>query len=79
MEKDRYLFNLTYSLSYENFSKADIVVETVFENSSTKDQIINELEKVVPKHCIIAIDTYGIPIGKISESSCRPENVSNLF
>lgn len=79
MEKDRYISDLTNSLSYESFSKADIVIEAVFENIKIKHQVIKELEQVVPKHCIIATNTSAIPIAKISEGSSRPENVSNLF
>lgn len=79
MEKDRYISDLTNSLSYESFSKADIVIEAVFENIKIKHQVIKELEQVVPKHCIIATNTSAIPIGKISEGSSRPENVSCFF
>lgn len=67
---------MTSTLSYESFSKADIVIEAVFENIKIKHQVIKELEQVVPKHCIIATNTSAIPIGKISEGSSRPENVS---
>lgn len=76
IEKDRYVSDLTSTLSYESFSKADIVIEAVFENIKIKHQVIKELEQVVPKHCIIATNTSAIPIGKISEGSSRPENVS---
>lgn len=78
IEKDRYVSDLTSSLSYESFSKADIVIEAVFENIKIKHQVIKELEQVVPQHCIIATNTSAIPINKISEGSCRPENVSIL-
>lgn len=76
VEKDRYVSDLTSSLSYDSFSKADIVIEAVFENIKIKHQVIKELEQVVPQHCIIATNTSAIPISKISESSSRPENVS---
>lgn len=79
MEKDRHLSNLTYSLSYESFSKADIVIDAEFENVKIKNQVIKEIEEVVPKHCIIATNTNAITLGKISEGSCRPENVSCFF
>jgi enoyl-CoA hydratase/long-chain 3-hydroxyacyl-CoA dehydrogenase len=63
-------------LSYDSFSNADIIIEAVFENIKIKHQVIKEIEQVVPKHCIIATNTSAIPIGKISEGSSRPENVS---
>ncbi|XP_060844681.1 trifunctional enzyme subunit alpha, mitochondrial [Rhopalosiphum padi] len=78
IEKDRYVSDLTSTLSYESFSKADIVIEAVFENIKIKHQVIKELEQVVPKHCIIATNTSAIPIGKISEGSSRPENVVGM-
>ena len=62
----------------KHFSKADVVIEAVFEEIGIKHTVIKEMEKVVSKDCIIASNTSAIPIGQIAEAAQHPERVIGM-
>ena len=66
------------TLGAEGLEKADLVIEAVLENLEVKHKVIQELEKIVPKHCIIATNTSAIPIEDIAKGSSRPENIVGM-
>lgn len=45
-EKDQILTHLDPTVSYEHFSKCDIVVEAVFEDLKIKHRVVKEVEQV---------------------------------
>ncbi len=62
----------------EACSKADLVVEAVFEDPRIKEQVFATLDKVCPKNTILASNTSSISISKIASATKRPDKVLGL-
>ena len=61
-----------------HFSKADMVIEAVFEDINVKHKVVQEMEAVTPAHCIFASNTSAIPISEIAKGAKRPERVIGM-
>jgi 3-hydroxybutyryl-CoA dehydrogenase len=59
-------------------SHADWVVEAVFEDLSVKRKIFEELDRVAPKHAVLASNTSSISITEIAAATKRPERVIGM-
>ena len=57
-----------------HFANADLVIEAVFEELGVKHRVVEQMEAIVPEHCIIATNTSTLPIGDIASKAKRPEN-----
>lgn len=60
-------------LTYEHFDKLDIVVEAVVENLAIKKQVLAEVERQLPPHCVIASNTSSLSIEQLCEAMERPQ------
>ncbi|MDR7073884.1 3-hydroxybutyryl-CoA dehydrogenase [Fictibacillus barbaricus] len=78
VEKEDILSRLTSSISLENASKADLVIEAIVENMDVKTQLFKMLDQFAPDHAILASNTSSLPITEIAAATARPEKVIGM-
>ncbi len=61
-----------------DFNDVDLVIEAVFEDPDVKAEVYRELCVVVPRECLIASNTSGIPISRLAENVSGPERFAGL-
>jgi 3-hydroxyacyl-CoA dehydrogenase len=72
---DERLKLITPTLSYGDFSQADIVIEAVFEGMALKKEVFGELDRVCKPGAILASNTSTLNIDDIASSTSRPASV----
>ena len=77
-EKTAVLDRITTSVSLEDMSSADFVVEAAVENEALKFQIFKDLDDICESGVILATNTSSIPIGRIAAQTRRPEKVIGM-
>ena len=66
---------ITPTLTYDDFSKADLVIEAVFEGMALKKEVFKQLDRVCKAGAILASNTSTLSIDEIASSTSRPEFV----
>ena len=66
---------ITPTLSYDDFSKVDLVIEAVFEGMALKKEVFRELDRVCKAGAILASNTSTLSIDEIASATSRPEFV----
>lgn len=77
-EKQSVLNKITMSLSIEDASDVDIVIEAAVENMEIKQSIFKQLDEITPTHTILATNTSSLPITEIAAATNRPEQVIGM-
>lgn len=72
-EKSQILSRIKPSVSLEDFSNADFVVEAIIESLDLKRRVFTALDEITPKHAILASNTSSISITKIASVTKRPD------
>ena len=81
LKQDKYeqrMSLLTCTLSYDDLSAADIVIEAVFEEMSAKEKVFKELDRVMKPGAILATNTSTLDVNKIANFTQRPQDVVGL-
>jgi len=66
------------TLTYDDFSDVDIVIEAVPEDMKIKKQVFSELDKVCPESTIFASNTSALSISELASATKRPEKVVGM-
>jgi 3-hydroxyacyl-CoA dehydrogenase len=66
---------ITPTLSYNDFAKADLVIEAVFEGMALKKEVFKELDRVCQAGAILASNTSTLNIDEIASATSRPASV----
>jgi len=69
------LKRITPSLTYNDFSKVDLVIEAVFEGMALKKAVFQELDRMCKPGAILASNTSTLSIDEIASATSRPESV----
>jgi 3-hydroxyacyl-CoA dehydrogenase/enoyl-CoA hydratase/carnithine racemase len=76
---DSIMARLTAVSAYSDaFKNVDIVIEAVFEDIKVKEQVYEELCKVIKDDCIIASNTSSIPITAMAKYVTKPERFGGI-
>ena len=77
-EKSAVLGRIKTSVSLEDMSAADFVVEAAVEKEALKFQIFKDLDDICQSGIILSTNTSSIPIGRIAAQTRRPEKVIGM-
>jgi 3-hydroxyacyl-CoA dehydrogenase/enoyl-CoA hydratase/3-hydroxybutyryl-CoA epimerase len=69
---------LSGAADYSGFTRADLVIEAVFEDLRVKRQVLAEVEREIRPEAIFATNTSTIPIAQIAAGAGRPERVLGM-
>lgn len=76
--KKQALDRIQTSVSYEDASDVDLVIEAATENRKIKLEIFKELDRISPEHTILATNTSSLSITDIAATTGRPNKVVGL-
>ncbi len=77
-DKDAIMSRIKGTTSAKDFADCDLIVEAVTENMDIKKKIFAELDKVCPRHAILATNTSSLSIIDIAMATNRPDKVLGL-
>ncbi len=63
------------TLTYDDFTNVDLVIEAVFEGMALKKEIFKDLDRICKPGAILASNTSTLSIDEIASATTRPESV----
>jgi 3-hydroxybutyryl-CoA dehydrogenase len=77
-QKAEILGRINTTVGLEAFTDVDIAIEAAPENIDLKRKIFTDLDRITPKHAILASNTSSISITLIASVTSRPEKVIGM-
>lgn len=77
-EAEQQMAHVNGQLTYENFDKADVVIEAVLEEMSLKKRIIQDIETHCKEDVIIATNTSSLSVTEMAQHAKKPEQVIGM-
>ncbi len=77
-DKDSLLSRIKGTTNPKDFSDCDLVIEAAIENMDLKKKIFAELDKICPKHSMLATNTSCLSIIDMAMVTKRPDKVLGL-
>ena len=77
-DKDATLARIKGTTNTKDFSDCDLVIEAVIENMELKKRLFADLDKVCPKHAILATNTSCLSVIDMAKATNRPAQVLGM-
>ena len=78
VEKKNTLSRIKRTTAVSDLKNCDLVIEAVTENPPLKKELFAELDRLCPKHAILASNTSSISITEMAAATGRPERFIGL-
>ena len=77
-ERDRILGNISTITSLDDLSDCDIIIESVVEDLTTKQELFRELDRVAKPSAVLATNTSTLPVVEMARVVKHPERVCGI-
>ena len=77
-DKDATLARIKGTTNTQDFADCDLVIEAIIENMDLKKKLFAELDKILPKHAILATNTSCLSVIDMAKATNRPEQVLGM-
>jgi 3-hydroxybutyryl-CoA dehydrogenase len=78
VERQNTLARIKRTTAVADLKDCDLVIEAITENPKVKKELFAELDKLCPKHTILASNTSSISITELAAATKRPERFLGL-
>ncbi len=77
-DRDAALSRIRGTINVREFGDCDLVIEAALENLELKKKIFGEMDKVCPRHTILATNTSCLSVIDIAAATKRPDRVMGM-
>jgi len=77
-DKNAIMGRIKGTTTTQDFQDCDLVIEAAIENMNLKKKIFADLDKITPKHAILATNTSCLSIIEMAMQTSRPDKVLGL-